>query len=387
MALIQWKQIDSNLSGQGELTGSLGLQGDFSVTEGGIRVGNMLVSGQSISVVDNDGNILDTVITANFDSEGNYIDTTIGGSQPAPTQTPTVTPTPGLTFTPTVTPTPTSTSTPTVTPTPTSTSTPTSTITPTPGLTLTPTVTPTPTGTPTPTLTPTPTSTGTVTPTITPTPTFTQTPTSTTTPTPTSTVTPTATPTPTFTPTPTSTAVGEMVYLLKSTRTGAIPYDLTTQEATFDAAIVGTGSLGTYPSSPLEGFIAGQFTGSSFAVGGGTVTQIASTNLFDLSEVSGSNYDFDNQALFIIYPDTPALTPEVLSMTDAFGGSAAGEYVLYTKDNNSDDDSSRSAKVYSFTTSTPVDGHSNWKLIAANYKLASNSQTIYIIASSGSAPA
>ena len=348
MALIKWKQIDSDLSGQGELTGSLGLQGDFSVTEGGIRVGNMLVSGRSISVVDNDGNVLDTVITANFDGDGNYVDTTIGGGQtPAPTPTPAVAPTPSPTPTPVV-PTPT----PTV-PTPTP-------------------VVPTPTPvvpTPTPTV-PTPT------PTVpTPTPVI---------PTPTPTV---PTPTPVV-PTPTPTvATGETVYVLKSTRTGAIPYDLNTQEATFDAAIVGTGSIGTYPSSPLEGLIAGQFTGSSFAVGGGTVTQMASTDMFDLSEISGSNYDFDNQALFIVYPDTVELTPEVLSMTDAFGGSTAGEYVLYTEDNNSDDDSSRSAKVYSFNTTNPVDGHSNWKLVAANYKLASNSQTIYIIASSGSAPA
>ena len=358
MALIQWKQIDSDLSGEGALTGSLGLQGDFYVSEGGVQVGNMLVSGQSISVVDANGTVIDTLIVANFDENGNYLGSTIGSGQI-------------LTPTPTVTPT--STSTPTITPTPTSTSTPTATPTPTPGLTETPTVTPTPTGTVTntPTATPTPSI-----PVVTPTPTFTFTPT----------ITPTSTATPTVTPTVTPTITGETVYILKSTRTGVMPYDLTTNEAGFDA-LVGTGSIGIYANSPLQALTNGSFTGSAFDVAGGLVTQITNQSLTSLTQLSGSTYNFSNEQLLIVYPDTIALTPEITSMRDSFGGTAAGEYVLYTADNNSDDDSSRSAKIYSFTTNQAVNGHTNWKVIASNYKLVSNSQTIYIIASSGSAPA
>lgn len=344
MALIQWKQIDSDLSGEGALTGSLGLQGDFYVSEGGVQVGNMLVSGQSISVVDANGTVVDTLIVANFDENGNYLGSTIGSGQ-------ILTPTP--TFTPT------STSTPTITPTPTSTSTPTATPTPTPGVTETPTVTPTPSI-----------------PVITPTPTFTFTPT----------VTPTSTATPTSTPTVTPTITGETVYVLKSTRTGVMPYDLTTNEAGFDA-LVGTGSIGIYANSPLQALTNGSFTGSAFDVAGGLVTQITNQSLTSLTQLSGSTYNFSNEQLLIVYPDTVALTPEITSMRDSFGGTADGEYVLYTADNNSEDDSSRSAKIYSFTTNQAVDGHTDWKVIASNYKLVSNSQTIYIIASSGSAPA
>ena len=402
MALIQWKQIDSDLSGEGALTGSLGLQGDFYVSEGGVQVGNMLVSGQSISVVDANGTVVDTLIVANFDENGNYLGSTIGSGQiltPTPTFTPTSTSTPTITPTPTSTSTPTAT--PTITPTPTSTSTPTATPTPTPGVTETPTITPTPTSTvtETPTVTPTPTSTVTNTPTVTPTPTGTVTNTPTVTPTPsipvitptptftfTPTITPTSTATPTSTPTVTPTITGETVYVLKSTRTGVMPYDLTTNEASFDA-LVGTGSIGIYANSPLQALTNGSFTGSAFDVAGGLVTQITNQSLTSLTQLSGSTYNFSNEQLLIVYPDTIALTPEITSMRDSFGGTADGEYVLYTADNNSNDDSSRSAKIYSFTTNQAVNGHTNWKVIASNYKLVSDSQTIYIIASSGSAPA
>jgi hypothetical protein len=153
-------------------------------------------------------NVLDTVF--NFDESVVF-------NTPAPSATPTRTPTgtaiPTSTPTPTITSsvTPTITRTQTKTPTPTKTSTPTQTKTPTPSNTVTntqtssvtPTNTETPTQTVTPTMTETPTNTPTpsITETITPTPT--NTPTETETPTPT--VTPTVTETPTNTPTETVT--------------------------------------------------------------------------------------------------------------------------------------------------------------------------------------
>jgi hypothetical protein len=132
---------------------------------------------------------------------------------PSRTRTPTVTRTPTNTFTPTVTRTPTATRTITPTFTPSRTRTPTRTVTAThtrfptrtPTVTRTPLPTRTPTATRTATLTrtPTPTRTATRTPTVTRTPTATRTPTSTRTATPTRT--PTRTRTPTFTPTPSRT--------------------------------------------------------------------------------------------------------------------------------------------------------------------------------------
>jgi photosystem II stability/assembly factor-like uncharacterized protein len=127
-------------------------------------------------------------------------------SSPTPTATVTFTPTPTATPTATSTATPTPTPTQTASPTATETATPTNTATPVPGVTDTPTPTPTHTGTPTGTPTVTNTPTETVTPTATLTPTVTETATATLTSTPTETPTETVTPTATVTPTPTPTS-------------------------------------------------------------------------------------------------------------------------------------------------------------------------------------
>jgi CSLREA domain-containing protein len=130
----------------------------------------------------------------------------LGGTNPAPTPTPSPTPTATPPTSPTATPTATATATPTATatatPTATATATPTATPTATATATATPTATPTATATPTGTATATPTATATATATATPKSTPTATATATATPTPTATANPSSTPTATPTPQP-----------------------------------------------------------------------------------------------------------------------------------------------------------------------------------------
>lgn len=138
----------------------------------------------------------------------------------------------------------------------------------------------------------------------------------------------------------------------------------------------------------MEAFKAGAFTGSSFSVAGGFTANLVTASLQeDLQDISNlGNLNINNQQVFIIFPDTGSLVPDITSMKDSFGGSTSGEYVLYTKDANSDDDSSRSTKLFEFTTSTSISGSTNYKMIATNYKLVSTAEQFYLVPSSGSTP-
>ena len=177
----------------------------------------------------------------------------------------------------------------------------------------------------------------------------------------------------------------ETVYIWKCNRVGSIPYSL--PDAGFDG-LVGTGSNGVIAGSPMEAFKAGAFTGSSFSVAGGFTANLVTASLQeDLQDISNlGNLNINNQQVFIIFPDTGSLVPDITSMKDSFGGSTSGEYVLYTKDANSDDDSSRSTKLFEFTTSTSISGSTNYKMIATNYKLVSTAEQFYLVPSSGSTP-
>ena len=177
----------------------------------------------------------------------------------------------------------------------------------------------------------------------------------------------------------------ETVYIWKCNRTGTIPYTL--PNAGFDG-LVGTGSSGVIAGSPMEAFISGAFTGSSFSVAGGFTANLVTASLQeDLQDISNlGNLNINNQQAFIIFPDTGSLAPAITSMRDSFGGTTSGEYVLYTKDANSDDDSSRSAKLYEFTTLNSISGSTAYKVIATNYTLVTTAEQFYLVPSSGSTP-
>ena len=175
----------------------------------------------------------------------------------------------------------------------------------------------------------------------------------------------------------------ETVYIWKCNRTGTIPYTL--PNAGFDG-LVGTGSSGVIAGSPMEAFISGAFTGSSFSVAGGFTANLVTASLQeDLQDISNlGNLNINNQQAFIIFPDTGSLAPAITSMRDSFGGTTSGEYVLYTKDANSDDDSSRSAKLYEFNTLNSISGSTAYKVIASNYTLVTTAEQLYLVPSSGS---
>ena len=136
----------------------------------------------------------------------------------------------------------------------------------------------------------------------------------------------------------------------------------------------------------MEAFISGAFTGSSFSVAGGFTANLVTASLQqDLQDIDDlGNLNINNQQLFIIFPDTGSLVPDITSMKDSFGGTTSGEYVLYTKDANSDDDSSRSAKLYEFTTLNSISGSTAYKVIASNYTLVTTAEQLYLVPSSGS---
>lgn len=177
----------------------------------------------------------------------------------------------------------------------------------------------------------------------------------------------------------------ETVYIWKCDRTGTIPYSL--PNAGFDG-LVGTGSSGVIAGSPMEAFISGAFTGSSFSIAGGFTANLVTASLQeDLQNISNlNNLNINNQQVFIIFPDTGSLVPSITSMKDSFGGTTSGEYVLYTKDANSDDDSSRSTKLFEFTTLNSISGSTSYKMIASNYKLVTTAEQFYLVPSSGSTP-
>ena len=138
----------------------------------------------------------------------------------------------------------------------------------------------------------------------------------------------------------------------------------------------------------MEAFISGAFTGSSFSVAGGFTANLVTASLQeDLQNISNlNNLNINNQQVFIIFPDTGSLVPSITSMKDSFGGTTSGEYVLYTKDANSDDDSSRSTKLFEFTTLNSISGSTSYKMIASNYKLVTTAEQFYLVPSSGSTP-
>jgi len=114
-----------------------------------------------------------------------------------------------------------------------------------------------------------------------------------------------------------------------------------------------------------------------------------------LGAVNPTEGDAGNHLMYIIYPSASALAGQPQSMTDAFGGSTVGQYVLYYY-TNSTDKGIVGSQLNNFTLSTGYTGsdgvirtdQTNWTILGCNNsKFSSTSTTFYIVPSSGSAPA
>jgi len=114
-----------------------------------------------------------------------------------------------------------------------------------------------------------------------------------------------------------------------------------------------------------------------------------------LGAVNPTEGDAGNHLMYIIYPSASVLEGQPQSMTDSFGGSTVGEYVLYYYTDASDKGIVGS-QLNNFTLSTGYTGsdgvirtdQTNWTILGCNNsKFSSTSTTFYIVPSSGSAPA
>ena len=116
-----------------------------------------------------------------------------------------------------------------------------------------------------------------------------------------------------------------------------------------------------------------------------------------IGSVNPSENEAGNHLIYIVYPSASDARLQGIpnSMTDSFGGSTLGEYVMYYFTNASDKGIVGS-QLNSFDVSTGYTAsngdiksqYSRWTVLGCNNsKFSSTSTTFYVVPSSGSAPA
>jgi hypothetical protein len=115
--------------------------------------------------------------------------------------------------------------------------------------------------------------------------------------------------------------------------------------------------------SILERFVAGDIGNSTITVSNGSATLSASGGLRDLKDLENLgaiDFSTGNRMLVILFPDTSDLSNRPASMYDLSLPSpqdAAGRYALYA---NATIAGTTASGLMFFSTSSPVDGHTNW---------------------------
>ena len=116
-----------------------------------------------------------------------------------------------------------------------------------------------------------------------------------------------------------------------------------------------------------------------------------------IGAVNPTENEAGNHLIYIVYPSgsDSRLSGTPTSMTDAFGGSTVGEYVMYYFNNSIDKgivgsqlDSFDLSTGYTASNGTIQTDYSRWTVLGCNNsKFSATSTTFYVVPSSGSAPA
>lgn len=153
-----------------------------------------------------------------------------------------------------------------------------------------------------------------------------------------------------------------------------------------------SGSLGNEGPITLSGGVMTLIGSASSGLDNNNLAHIVSASI---GSVNPSENEAGNHLIYIVYPSSSDLPGRPSSMTDSFGGSTAGEYVLYYF-TDAVDKGIVGSQLDNFTISTGYtssDGtistdYTDWTVLGCNNsKFSSTSTTFYVVSSSGSAPA
>lgn len=144
-------------------------------------------------------------------------------------------------------------------------------------------------------------------------------------------------------------------------------------------------------TSPLYKLKTGALGDASITVNGGALTRRAiasgsspSQSLLDVGSFSG-NGSTAEQIIFV-YPSGSDLTGVPLSMTDAFGGSDAGDYVLNINDAGTFSNSINASIVHSIVLDSAHEGYTEWFVLGRTGTNTASTFEARLTAESGSAP-
>lgn len=187
------------------------------------------------------------------------------------------------------------------------------------------------------------------------------------------------------------------VYIYSSTRGSTAPIP-----ANYDAILGDETTAGT----PIKAWASGSLGDQSITLTGGTATLVGSSSVgaggSDLNTMTGTtigNVDMNGtpSILYIVYPSgsDPRLDGTPLSMTDSFGGSTLGEYVLYYYV-DAVDKGVVGSQLNHFNLNTGYTSsngeiktdYTRWTVLGCiDTKFVASSVKYYVVSSSGSAPA
>ena len=191
------------------------------------------------------------------------------------------------------------------------------------------------------------------------------------------------------------------VFIYSSTRGASAPIpanynSLLGSETTVDTPLYewASGSLGKEGPITLSGGVMTLVGSASAGLAGSDLNTLVSSTI---GSVNPSENEAGNHLIYIVYPSASDARLQGIpnSMTDSFGGSTLGEYVMYYFTNASDKGIVGS-QLNSFDVSTGYTAsngdiksqYSRWTVLGCNNsKFSSTSTTFYVVPSSGSAPA
>tara|TARA_R110000782_G_scaffold238495_2_gene324896 strand:- start:1379 stop:5167 length:3789 start_codon:yes stop_codon:yes gene_type:complete len=188
------------------------------------------------------------------------------------------------------------------------------------------------------------------------------------------------------------------VFIYSSTRGQSAPIP-----AQYDVLLGDTTTAG----SPIYEWASGSLGNKGpVTLGGGVMTLVGSasaglsfnslsTILTTIGNVDPAENEAGNHLIYIVYPSSSDLPGSPQSVTDSFGGSTIGEYLMYYF-TDSVDKGIVGSQLNNFTISTGYtssdnsinSSYTNWTVLGStNSKWSSTSTTFYVVPSSGSAPA
>ena len=191
------------------------------------------------------------------------------------------------------------------------------------------------------------------------------------------------------------------VYIYSSTRGASAPIPANYNSLLGDETTTGTpikewasGSLGNEGPITLSGGVMRLIGSASAGLVGSDLNTIVSSTI---GVVNPAENEAGNHLIYIVYPSgsDPRLAAVPTTMTDAFGGSTVGEYVMYYF-NNSVDKGIVGSQLNSFDISTGYTAsngsiqtdYNRWTVLGCNNsKFSATATRFYVVPSSGSAPA